>query len=54
MCENGVSSDDALIDISGLSLRDVDKIEASSLAQAIQLLLHPVNDEEIRSFSSRI
>jgi hypothetical protein len=54
MCENSVDSDGVVIDVTGLSLRDLDKIDTSSLAQAIHMVLNPANEEEIRGFNSRI
>lgn len=47
---------DMLIDVSELSLCDLDKIEESSLARTLRLILDGRNDESepVASFSSRI
>jgi hypothetical protein len=54
MREKTVDPHAALIDVSWLSLREVDKIDRASLANAILTMLDPASEEPIHGFNSRI
>jgi FXSXX-COOH protein len=54
MCDNALDVDGVLIDVSGLSLRDVDEMDGSSLGRVIRMLLDRTDVESIASFESRV
>jgi FXSXX-COOH protein len=45
---------DALIDVTGLSLRDVDALDETSLAEALRRVLAEAQPAAVASFSSKI
>jgi FXSXX-COOH protein len=45
---------DVLIDVTGLSLRDVDAMDESSLAEALRRVLDDVQPAAVASFTSKI